>query len=136
GCNSSLQPIKQWLSDGPTEFSCNVLVLPPTKHATFLNIDGAVQVRSRSAAAGGVMRNENGGWILGYNKFLGNCLILNAELWDILDGLKLIQQRGYNKVVIQLDSLEVVKAMHRSISKISNSALIRRIHHILTQESR
>ncbi|MBA0685172.1 hypothetical protein Goari_026711, partial [Gossypium aridum] len=81
------------------------------------------------------MRNENGGWILGSNKFLGNCLILNAELWDILDGLKLILQRGYNKVVIQLDSLEVVKVIHRSISKISNSALIRRIHHILTQES-
>ncbi|MBA0693317.1 hypothetical protein Goari_010807 [Gossypium aridum] len=67
--------------------------------------------------------------------FLGNCLIFDAKLWGILDGLKLIQRRGHSSVVIHFDSLEVVKAIHGNISKISNSALIRRIHRILSQES-
>ncbi|MBA0575847.1 hypothetical protein Golob_024705, partial [Gossypium lobatum] len=57
------------------------------------------------------------------------------ELWGILDGLKLIQRRGHSNVVIHSDSLEVVKAFHGNVSKISDSALIRRIHRILSQES-
>ncbi|MBA0693819.1 hypothetical protein Goari_004166 [Gossypium aridum] len=67
--------------------------------------------------------------------FLGNCSIFDVELWGILDGLKLIQRRGHSNVVIHLDSLEVAKAIYGSVLKISNSALIRRIHRILSQES-
>lgn len=47
---------------------------------TFLNIDGVVQARSGSAAVGGVLRDENGDWILRYNKFLVNYLIFYAKL--------------------------------------------------------
>ncbi|MFQ6670443.1 hypothetical protein Gotur_035359 [Gossypium turneri] len=81
---------------------------------TFLNTDGAVQLMSGRAVIGGVVRNE---------------------LWGILDGLKLIQRRGHSKVVIHSGSLKVVKVIHGNVSKISNSALIRRIHRILSQES-
>ncbi|KAG8471851.1 hypothetical protein CXB51_036362 [Gossypium anomalum] len=91
-------------------------------------------MESGSAAAGGVMHNENGDWVFGYNQFLGKCLVFDAEFWGILDDLKLIQQRGHDKVIIQLDNLEVIKAIHRSAKKISNSAVIRRIHHVLSQE--
>ncbi|MBA0670523.1 hypothetical protein Goklo_024295, partial [Gossypium klotzschianum] len=84
---------------------------------TYLNTDGAVRVDSGDAA------------------YLGNCSILDAELWGILDGLKLIQRRGDAKVVIQSDSLEAVKAIHGSALKTSHSTLIRRIHLILSQES-
>ncbi|KAH1106773.1 hypothetical protein J1N35_010541 [Gossypium stocksii] len=102
---------------------------------TFLNIDGAIQVTSRRAAAGGMVRDGTGDWVIGYNRFLGNCLIFYIELWGILDDLKLIQCRGYSNVVIHFDSLEVVKAIHDNVSNISNSALIRKIHRILSQES-
>ncbi|MBA0625506.1 hypothetical protein Godav_010696, partial [Gossypium davidsonii] len=87
------------------------------------------------ATTGGVVWDGTSDWVIGYNRFLGNCLIFDAELWGILDGLKLIQRRGHSSVVIHFDSLEVVKAIHGNISKISNSALIRRIHRILSQES-
>ncbi|XP_016752385.1 uncharacterized protein [Gossypium hirsutum] len=102
---------------------------------TYLNTVGAVRVDTRATAAEGVLRNKNREWILGYNKYLGNCSILNAELWGILDGLKLIQRRGDAKVVIQSDSLEAVKAIYESVLKTSYSALIRMIHCILSQES-
>ncbi|KAH1038645.1 hypothetical protein J1N35_040388 [Gossypium stocksii] len=106
-----------------------------TNDLIFLNTDGVVLRTSRRAVAGGVVRDSNGNWVMGYNCFLGNCSIFDAELWGILDGLKLIQRRGRNNVIIHFDSLEVVKAIHENISKSSTSALNRRIHWILSQES-
>lgn len=45
-----------------------------------LNIDGAVQVDSGHAKARGVLRDVNGDWILGYNKYLRKCSIFDVEL--------------------------------------------------------
>lgn len=57
-----------------------------------------------------------------------------CRILGILDGLKLIQRRGHDKVMIQSNNLEVLKAIHGSALKTSNSALIRRMHCILFQE--
>ncbi|MBA0746403.1 hypothetical protein Gogos_008925, partial [Gossypium gossypioides] len=72
-----------------------------------------------------VLRDENGGWISGYNRYLGKCSIFNTELWGILERLKLSRHQGHDKIIIQSDSLEVVKAIQGSISTTLNSALIR-----------
>ncbi|KAH1039339.1 hypothetical protein J1N35_041082 [Gossypium stocksii] len=100
----------------------------------FLNTDGVVQIETENVAAGGVVRKANGDWILGYNSHLGKCSAFNPELWGILEGLRLIQQRGHDKVIIQFDSLEVVKAILDGKSNKENSALIRRIHSTLLHE--
>ncbi|MBA0568117.1 hypothetical protein Golob_005630 [Gossypium lobatum] len=47
---------------------------------TYLNTDGTIRVDSRATATGGVLREKNGEWILGYSKYLGNCSILDAKL--------------------------------------------------------
>ncbi|MFQ6661196.1 hypothetical protein Gotur_029431 [Gossypium turneri] len=52
------------------------------------------------------MRDENSDWGFGYNQFLGKCSIFDTELWGILDDLKIIQQRGNDKVIIQSDKKE------------------------------
>ncbi|KAH1081557.1 hypothetical protein J1N35_021318 [Gossypium stocksii] len=52
----------------------------------------------------------------------------------ILDSLKIIQRRGHAHVIIQTDSLEVVKSTLGNPSIDSNSYLIRRIRKILSQE--
>ncbi|MBA0562257.1 hypothetical protein Golob_007317, partial [Gossypium lobatum] len=75
----------------------------------FINTDGVVKLELGSATAGGVMRDENDDWGFGYNQFLGKCLIFDTELWGILDDLKIIQQRGNDKVIIQSDSLRLLK---------------------------
>ncbi|MBA0749576.1 hypothetical protein Gogos_003483 [Gossypium gossypioides] len=54
---------------------------------------------------------EKWGMILRYNHYLGICLVFYAKLWEILDGLTLIQRRGYNNVLIYTNSLEFVKAL-------------------------
>ncbi|MBA0854915.1 hypothetical protein Goshw_006589, partial [Gossypium schwendimanii] len=68
--------------------------------------DRAVQIVSGNATARGVIRNGNGEWIMGYDRYLGKCSIFDAELWGILDGLALFQYRRYDDVMIQTDSLE------------------------------
>ncbi|MFQ6640353.1 hypothetical protein Gotur_015800 [Gossypium turneri] len=44
----------------------------------FLNTNGVLQLESKNATSGGVLRDENGGWISGYNRYLGNLEVVKA----------------------------------------------------------
>ncbi|MBA0875881.1 hypothetical protein Goshw_015966, partial [Gossypium schwendimanii] len=57
------------------------------------------------------MRNYNGEWIIGFSKYLGNCTVMEAELWGILNGLNLILDRRFERILIQIDSIEAIKAI-------------------------
>lgn len=77
--------------------------LPGT--CVFLNIDGVVQMNTGLFVVGGMIRDEKGKWILGYNRFLGKYLVFVVELWGILDGLLLLHKQGHDKVLILSDNL-------------------------------
>ncbi|XP_012487971.1 uncharacterized protein LOC105801183 [Gossypium raimondii] len=83
------------------------------------------------AADGGCVRDHNGEWIIGFAKYLGNCTILETELWGILDELNLILDRRFEKILIQTDSIEAINVILEDSSGNSNSALVRKIHIIL-----
>ncbi|MBA0748199.1 hypothetical protein Gogos_005046 [Gossypium gossypioides] len=70
-----------------------------------LNTDGAVHSVSSLFAAGGVIRNNKGEWILGYNRFLEKCFVATTELWGLLDGLLIVQKQGYNETNRVADAL-------------------------------
>ncbi|MBA0634063.1 hypothetical protein Godav_022221, partial [Gossypium davidsonii] len=65
---------------------------------------------SGNASVGGVVRDRVSNWILGFNHYLGRCSPLEAELRGILDGIFIVP-KGYKKVRIQTDNLEVVRAL-------------------------
>ncbi|MBA0771123.1 hypothetical protein Gotri_019642, partial [Gossypium trilobum] len=90
--------------------------------------DGTVQIALGDSEAGEVKRNGKREWIMGYNRNIGKYSAFNAELWVVLDGLALIHKGRYDGVLIQTDSLEVVKAIQDSSPSSSNSTLIRRIN--------
>ncbi|MBA0726761.1 hypothetical protein Golax_002568, partial [Gossypium laxum] len=93
----------------------------------YLNTDGAVQTNIGLSATGGVIRDNMGKWILGYNRFLEKCSVFTAELFGLLDGLTLLQKQGYDRVLIQLDNLEMVKTIcDRKLDR-SNISLVGRI---------
>ncbi|MBA0686956.1 hypothetical protein Goari_014523, partial [Gossypium aridum] len=56
-----------------------------------------------------------------------------AELWGFLDGLKLILDRGFKRILIQTDSLEAAFVIQEGAFRISNTTLLRRIKQILKQ---
>ncbi|MBA0746026.1 hypothetical protein Gogos_008574 [Gossypium gossypioides] len=59
---------------------------------------------------------------------MGNCPLFLCESWGILDGLSLLIERGYDKVLIQSDCFKVVIAIQANSLERYNSTLIRRIH--------
>ncbi|KAH1090753.1 hypothetical protein J1N35_018010 [Gossypium stocksii] len=57
-----------------------------SKDWVFLYADGVVSRTSGRAAAGGVIRDSSGDWVMGYSRFLGNYSVFDAELWGIWMG--------------------------------------------------
>ncbi|MBA0819641.1 hypothetical protein Gohar_021307, partial [Gossypium harknessii] len=64
---------------------------------------------------------------------LGQCFSIMYK-FGILDGLLIIQKQGHDRVFIQSDNLEVMRAIYDSKTVGSNYSLIRRIQQILSQE--
>ncbi|MFQ6663124.1 hypothetical protein Gotur_030761, partial [Gossypium turneri] len=62
---------------------------------------------------------------------LSKCSIFDVELWGILEGLVVIQDKRYVEVMIQIGSLEAIRTIKNSSLTSLNSALIRRNHHLL-----
>ncbi|MBA0616518.1 hypothetical protein Godav_016560, partial [Gossypium davidsonii] len=75
----------------------------------FLFTDGAVARDSGYAAIGGVARDRVGDWIMGFNRFLGMCSPFEAEVWAILDGILILLNKGYKRITIMTDNLEVAQ---------------------------
>lgn len=58
---------------------------------------------------GGLARDEFGRWIVGcYGKIHGCVSTLNAELEGILFGLNMAHEKGWNRALIESDSMEAV----------------------------
>ncbi|MBA0763333.1 hypothetical protein Gotri_012789 [Gossypium trilobum] len=76
-----------------------------------LSTNSSVRFDEGFAIDGGCVRDHNGEWIIGFAKYLGNFTVLEAELWGILDGLKLILDRRFEKIPIQTDSIEAINVI-------------------------
>lgn len=80
-----------------------------------LNTDGFVRYGEDSAIVGGIVRNWNGEWIIGFNRFLKNCSVLEVKLWGILDYLSILVDWGYDHMLIQTESLEATKVIQKRL---------------------
>ncbi|MBA0818067.1 hypothetical protein Gohar_027979, partial [Gossypium harknessii] len=77
------------------------------------------------------LRDHNKNWILGFNRRLESCSVFEVELWDILDGVALVQGRQHDRILVQTDNMEVIRAIKKAWLKRSNSTIIRRITQLL-----
>ncbi|KAG8500610.1 hypothetical protein CXB51_004315 [Gossypium anomalum] len=84
-----------------------------------------------SAADGGCVRDHKGEWIIGFARYLGNCTMLESELWRILDGLNLILDRRFENILIQTNSIEAINAIMEGTLVNSKSTIVKRIHQTL-----
>lgn len=73
-----------------------------------LNCDAAVTNLGANAAAGGVVRNADGNFLLGFAMDIGEATVTMAELKAILTSLNVLRGKGYSKIVINSDSLTAV----------------------------
>ncbi|KAH1080956.1 hypothetical protein J1N35_020717 [Gossypium stocksii] len=71
-------------------------------------MDSLVRQDDEFVAAGRLVCDQNSKWIIEFSRYLGSCTVIETELWNILDKLKLILDRGFEMVLIQIDSLEIL----------------------------
>ncbi|KAH9667915.1 Endonuclease [Citrus sinensis] len=72
-----------------------------------LNTDGAKKGFSQTGA-GGLLRDFNRNWIMGFIVNLGTCSVLSAELWGLLHGLRMAWENGIRRVQVGVDNKSVV----------------------------
>ncbi|GKV21679.1 hypothetical protein SLEP1_g31635 [Rubroshorea leprosula] len=92
------------------------LPTPPSRGSSFfkwskplspfikLNTDGSVLGNPGGAASGGLFRDHNGSWILGFARKIGITSSLAAELWALRDGLALAVTHSYSHLIVETDS--------------------------------
>lgn len=95
---------------------CNIGWVAPINDFFKLNVDGAVTGHGAIAAAGGVLRNFKGGFMFGFASHLGSGTTTEVELEAILIGIKLSRLHGYNKIIIESDSLVAVNLIGVGVS--------------------
>ncbi|MBA0549248.1 hypothetical protein Golob_020293, partial [Gossypium lobatum] len=82
---------------------------------------GAVKVDLEDVAAGGVIRDDQGRWILGFNKRLGQYFVFNVGLWGIIDSLLLLKNRHCDKLLIRMNSREELEYIPKEENLEANS---------------
>lgn len=85
----------------------------------------AVTLAGPRAAAGGLLRNDCRAWLVGFSRFIVTCSVLEAKLGDNADGLRILWARGYRRVVVECDNLEVVNRLHGQIGEEVEASLFR-----------
>lgn len=79
--------------------------ISPEEGFVKINCDGSLSIQNNLASCGGVIRDHWGAYIVGFACKLGNCSILQAELWAVFYGLKLGVDRGFRRIIVETDSL-------------------------------
>ncbi|CAN1162503.1 Putative ribonuclease H protein At1g65750 [Linum perenne] len=95
-----------------------------------VNSDGSVLIGQSKAAAGGLLRDEDGRCIEAFACNLGKCSITRAEIRGALEGIRLAWIRGFRKVQVQIDSEAAVAILldssqtidHRHVYREANKA--------------
>ncbi|MBA0808629.1 hypothetical protein Gohar_024353 [Gossypium harknessii] len=108
---------------------------PLARNWVCLSSDGSIKIEDDFAAAVGLLRDSNGAWIFGFYRYIGNCFVMDVELWGILDGLQLSLDKDFQCNLIQIDSLETIVAIQEDPIECHKSTLIRRIQQLLTEVS-
>ncbi|KAK0573533.1 hypothetical protein LWI29_009571 [Acer saccharum] len=97
------------MRDRGTEFQiCSITSEPPPVEWIKLNVDGSRNFDLGSIVAGGVFRDNNHNWLGGFamNKGVGSAL--EAEMWGILEGIRIAWKAGYKKLIVETDSTVAV----------------------------
>jgi ribonuclease HI len=106
---------------------------PPLNGWVCLNVDGAC--KDGVIGCGGVIRGNSGEWLHGFSKLIGRGEAYTAELWGVLEGIRLARRLKFTRMEVRVDSVEVVEdIMHNRASKGCGKALIRSISELLKED--
>ena len=76
-----------------------------------LNSDGAAKANPGRAGGGGVIRDSNGNWLVGYAANLGICTSMVAEICALRTGLEIAWNKGYRQIQVEMDSHVLIQML-------------------------
>lgn len=82
--------------------------MPPPEGWFKINVDGAHNDFSRNSACGGIVRDDHGNFVKGFNCNISRRLPLATELKALLYGMKVARNLSLRKVIFESDSLVIV----------------------------
>lgn len=83
-------------------------VPPNDENQVALDVDGSSLGNPGHAGFGGLIRDHNGSWILGFSEYIGVVDSVEAELKGIEIGLGLAWERGYRDVICRSDCWKAI----------------------------
>ncbi|XP_016436949.2 uncharacterized protein LOC107763045 [Nicotiana tabacum] len=91
----------------------NIITIPirwqnPSRDSFKLNCDSAYTNNTNTGGLGGVIRNNNGKWIVGYQKLTNVISNTHAELLALETGLRVAVQFKLHPIEIETDSTKVI----------------------------
>ncbi|KAK8494673.1 hypothetical protein V6N11_076642 [Hibiscus sabdariffa] len=96
-----------------------------------VNTDGSHLLGSGASACGGVIRDCDGRWIRVFTKAIGQCSILEAELWGVHVGLEVAWSLGCRKLLVELDNQDAIRIMQQRHGCSGVSSLVNYIQEAL-----
>ena len=84
-----------------------------------LNTDGSCSELHGLVGYGGVVRNDDGQWVVGFNKRIGVTSSFAIELWGIREGLKLCCNLNIHCLEIEMDAKSIVDVL-RNVDYVNN----------------
>ncbi|GLU08042.1 hypothetical protein SLE2022_249710 [Rubroshorea leprosula] len=94
--------------------------LPPREGWFKMNTDGSSNFTQTYTGAGGVIRNHEGTWVMGFTQNLGYGTNNDVELWDIKTCLELATKLEIKLLKMEIDSIFVVNALKDCYVKFLN----------------
>ena len=76
-----------------------------------LNTDSSSLGNPGLAARGGVIRDGNGNWVVGFLRKIGNTSSFMAKLWALRDGLLICVNHNYTVVEVEVDAKVVIDVL-------------------------
>ncbi|CAL5183354.1 unnamed protein product [Lathyrus oleraceus] len=109
-CQNLVQnPVSKLLSRYFHKQPIPVLWKKPKIGCTKLNFDGSCKGISGKASIGGVVRNHNAEFLLGYAESIGQANSTIAELIALRRGLELVLENGWNDIWLEGDAKTLVE---------------------------
>lgn len=100
---------------------------PPEVGWVKVNTDGAAGLKEDWSTVGGAVRDSAGGWLLGFQRYLGHGSALNAKMWGMLHGLQVAAAPGYDKVILESDCLLAVQMVNQCLQGSPSATIARHI---------
>lgn len=82
-----------------------------------VNTDGSFYSITKKGAVGEVLRDEDGRILKGFQSFIGTSSILYAELIGIWQALKINHFMGFNRVIVESDSMVALRIIAKHNQK-------------------